>query len=190
MHYIYFFRQNRVVEIAQKEVGITNTSINNNLQLKSHWNKYLTKLVTFLLTHLLLRLPLPKIITLKKQRQLPETIPEPEIVVIVRNQIKLITYQRSLGMVIMILNLLSKKLLPVQMRLPVKTTKKLLQNSSRKRVEMIKTTKVEIIEKIREKTMAETEMGVEISVKSSNKTSSSLCQVGLFLDFSCQIKGM
>jgi len=92
----------RVAEIVQKGVGTINSSNNSNLQItKSHWNKYLTKLVAFLLNHLLLiRLSLillPKIIILTKQQLLE--IPEAEIakiaeIIIEKSQIKLIMYQR------------------------------------------------------------------------------------------------
>jgi len=89
----------RVAEIVQKGVGTI--SSNNNLQItKSHWNKYLTKLVAFLLNLLLIRLSilLPKITILTKQQLLE--IPEAEIakiaeIIIEKSQIKLIMYQRT-----------------------------------------------------------------------------------------------
>ena len=89
-----------MAEIVLKGVA-TISSNNNNLQItKSHWNKYLTKLVAFLLNLLLIRLSilLPKITILTKQQLLE--IPEAEIakiaeIIIEKSQIKLIMYQRT-----------------------------------------------------------------------------------------------
>ena len=90
-----------MAEIVQKGVGTISSNNNNNLQItKSHWNKYLTKLVAFLLNLLLIRLSilLPKITILTKQQLLE--IPEAEIakiaeIIIEKSQIKLIMYQRT-----------------------------------------------------------------------------------------------
>ena len=90
-----------MAEIVQKGVGTISSNNNNNLQItKSHWNKYLTKLVAFLLNLLLIRLSilLPKITILTKQQLLE--IPEAEIakiaeIIIAKSQIKLIMYQRT-----------------------------------------------------------------------------------------------
>ena len=90
-----------MAEIVLKGVGTISSSNNNNLQItKSHWNKYLTKLVAFLLNLLLIRLSilLPKITILTKQQLLE--IPEAEIakiaeIIIEKSQIKLIMYQRT-----------------------------------------------------------------------------------------------
>jgi len=91
----------RVAEIVQKGVGTISSNNNNNLQItKSHWNKYLRKLVAFLLNLLLIRLSilLPKITILTKYQLLE--IPEAEIakiaeIIIEKSQIKLIMYQRT-----------------------------------------------------------------------------------------------
>ena len=180
----------RVAEIVQKGVGTISSNNNNNLQItKSHWNKYLTKLVAFLLNLLLIRLSilLPKITILTKQQLLE--IPEAEIakiaeIIIEKSQIKLIMYQRTnwylatLQITIRLSRSLPKKsvllLLPMQGLVPAKTSLKkptLTNSSSLKRVVEVIKTKEEIqIGKIRAKVVV---MG-EISVKSSNNL---LCQV-------------
>lgn len=88
----------RVAEIVLKGVG-TISSNNNNLQItKSHWNKYLTKLVAFLLNLLLIRLSilLPKITILTKLLEIPEAeIAKIAEIIIEKSQIKLIMYQRT-----------------------------------------------------------------------------------------------
>ena len=89
----------RVAEIVLKGVGTISSSNNNNLQItKSHWNKYLTKLVAFLLNLLLIRLSilLPKITILTKLLEIPEAeIAKIAEIIIEKSQIKLIMYQRT-----------------------------------------------------------------------------------------------
>jgi hypothetical protein len=87
-----------VAEIVLKGVA-TISSNNNNLQItKSHWNKYLTKLVAFLLNLLLIRLSilLPKITILTKLLEILEAeIAKIAEIIIEKSQIKLIMYQRT-----------------------------------------------------------------------------------------------
>ena len=87
-----------MAEIVQKGVG-TISNNNSNLQItKSHWNKYLRKLVAFLLNLLLIRLSilLPKITILTKLLEIPEAeIAKIAGIIIEKSQIKLIMYQRT-----------------------------------------------------------------------------------------------